>query len=98
MSMFDRDTIIRLAREAARQPDRAYAQDEQEFLADFAELVAAEAVAKEREECAKVGDELAANWWNLRGQVNHGNERRHLHSKVHGAEQVAAAIRARRAS
>lgn len=52
-----------------------------------------QAVARALEEAARVCDQLGRDWWEERKTGHNDNTRKHLHSKVHGAEQCAAAIR-----
>ena len=64
----NRDDVTRMAREAG-WPDSMVAPIIMDKLADFAKVVAAAAQAKEREACAKVLDEMAAQdkWTNYYG-------------------------------
>ena len=56
------------------------------------------AVAKERERCAKVADEMAksydASWRELRAKKNRANDARECSHKATACEIIAAAIRA----
>lgn len=54
-----------------------------------------QAVARALEDAACLCDQLGRNWWGMRLGTGSENIRMHLHSKVHGAEQCAAAIRAK---
>ena len=80
----DRDTIIRLAREAGVKPLLYDGKWAVEGLDVFAALVA----AHEREECAKVCDRIYHGWLDCAPEDEY--------KTLHDAEDCAAAIRSRK--
>lgn len=84
--MIDRDTIIRLAREAEQPTETCWLAYEVEFLERFAALVA----AAEREECA-----ILLETYGLNLCPGDNDMQRYFERTKSAREYYAAAIRAR---